>query len=250
MTDRETPDGSGPHRRFDDDHERLVEAIGCLLATDADGPAWRDRRFVDWLAAETREQDRHARRRTDHELAVQGRAMLARLRARQLGVARVLAAPRLRSPSVLGTPGDVVVPAARERAAPVLELGVAAGVGRELWDEPVDSWLELPANVPAGQYLALKISGESMAPLMHTGDTVLVRVGAEIDRDTVVVARHPDDGYVCKRVGRIRDDGIELTSLEPGRPAIVIPRDPALVVGTVLLVWCTHRDRALELPRS
>jgi phage repressor protein C with HTH and peptisase S24 domain len=81
-----------------------------------------------------------------------------------------------------------------------------------------------------------------MAPLMHTGDTVLVRVGSEVRRDTVIVARHPDDGYVCKRVSRILRDTIELSSLERGRSRIVIPRDPSYIVGTVLLVWCHHRQ--------
>jgi phage repressor protein C with HTH and peptisase S24 domain len=228
------------NRQFEYDVDGLVEAIGRLFEADADGPLWRDPRFVDWLAVETREHDRRAQRRTDRELVTQGRATLARLRARQLSVTRVVAAPRLRMPSVCGTPGDVLLPAARERAAPVIELGVAAGIGRELWDESVDNWLEIPPDVPAGQYLALKVSGESMAPLMHTGDTVLVRLGAEVDRDTVVVARHPDDGYVCKRVGRLRGDAIELTSLEPGRPPITIPRDPRFILGTVLMVWCEH----------
>jgi hypothetical protein len=62
-----------------------------------------------------------------------------------------------------------------------------------------------------------------------------------VQRDTVIVARHPDDGYVCKRVSRLRRDAIELSSLEPGRPLITIPRDPRLILGTVLLVWCQHR---------
>ena len=242
MTDAEQPSAAGPDRSLLYGNERVVEAISRLLEADPDGSLWRDTRFVDWVAAEAREQDRRARRRTEEELAAQGRAMLARLRARQLGITRVADAPHLRRPFIAGTPSEVLVPAAREHAAPVLELGVAAGVGRELWDEPVESWIELPGETPAGQYLALKISGESMAPLMHTGDTVLVRVGAEVERDTVIVARHPDDGYVCKRVGRVRSDGIELTSLEPGRPPITIPPDPALILGTVLMVWCMHGD--------
>jgi phage repressor protein C with HTH and peptisase S24 domain len=128
------------------------------------------------------------------------------------------------------------------RRAPVIELGIAAGVGRELWDEPAEAWVELPDDSPSGEYVALRIVGDSMAPLMHTGDTVLVRRGADVRRDTVIVARHPDDGYVCKRVSRILRDTIELSSLERGRSRIVIPRDPSYIVGTVLLVWCHHRQ--------
>jgi SOS-response transcriptional repressor LexA len=240
MNEREQKIEQTPDVHFDYDADGLVESIGRLLETDADGPLWHDPRFISWLAAETRELDRPGQRRTDRELATQGRSMLARLRARQLSVARVLEPPRLRVPAVPGGPGDVLLAAARERAAPIVELGVAAGVGRELWDESVENWLEIPADVPIGQYLALKVAGESMAPLMHTGDTVLVRMGAEVDRDTVVVARHPDDGYVCKRVGRIGGNSIELTSLEAGRPPITIPRDPQFILGTVLMVWCEH----------
>jgi SOS-response transcriptional repressor LexA len=243
MSDRERPADRAPERPFDYGAERLAEAVGRLLEADGDGPLWRDARFVDWLAAEAREQDRPVRRRTDRELAAQGRAMLTRLRARQLGIARTAEAPRLRPPSVPGNPGDALAAASRERAAPVIDFGVAAGVGRELWDEAPDLWVELPLDVADDRYLALRIVGESMAPVMHTGDVVLVRVGSDVKADTVVVARHPDDGYVCKRVSRVRRRGIELASLEPERPLITIPRDPALIVGTVLLVWCTHRER-------
>ena len=240
MSRREQKGEYTPDPQFDYDTDGLIESIGRLLGTDVDGPLWRDSRFIDWLTAETREHDRSGQRRTDREIAAQGRAMLARLRARQLSVARVLAQPRLRVPALRGRPGDVLLAASRQRAAPVVELGVAAGVGRELWDESVESWLEIPSDVPAGQYLALKVAGESMAPLMHTGDTVLVRMGAEVDRDTVVVARHPDDGYVCKRVSRVSGNSIELASLEAGRPPITIPRDPQFILGTVLMVWCEH----------
>jgi SOS-response transcriptional repressor LexA len=242
MSERKRPDNFGPERPVEYGEEQLGETVGRLVEADADGPLWRDARFIDWLAAEAREHDRRVRCRTSHELGVQGRAMLARLRARRLGVARVAEAPRLRSPSLAGTPGDVLATASQESAAPVIELSVAAGVGRELWDEPVESWLEVPPNAPAGQYLALKVAGESMVPLMHTGDTVLVRIGADVECDTVIVARHPDDGYVCKRVGRVCSDAIELASLGPGRPPITIPRDPRLILGTVLMVWCEHGD--------
>jgi hypothetical protein len=40
----------------------------------------------------------------------------------------------------------------------------------------------------------------------------------------------------------VRRTSIELASLAPGLAPIAIPRDPRLVVGTVMLVWCTHRQ--------
>ena len=32
----------------------------------------------------------------------------------------------------------------------------------------------------------------------------------------------------------------------PDYPPVVIPRDPSLVLGTVLLRWCTHGDRSVH----
>jgi phage repressor protein C with HTH and peptisase S24 domain len=159
--------------------------------------------------------------------------MMARAHARRLRVTQGGSAPLVKGDGDGGT---------SRRVVPVVELGIAAGVGRELWDEPADAWVEVPNDAPAGDYVALRVVGDSMAPLMHTGDTVLVRRGADVRRDTVIVARHPDDGYVCKRVSRVRRESIELASLAPGRPPIVIPRDARLVVGTVMLVWCSHRQ--------
>jgi hypothetical protein len=39
---------------------------------------------------------------------------------------------------------------------------------------------------------------------------------------------------------------VELASLNPEYPPIVIQRDPSLVLGTVLLRWCTHGDRSIH----
>ena len=210
----------------------LAEAIGRVLMRDPDHPAWSDARFLEWLAADARDEARHRRRRLARASRSLGDALIARAHARRLRVAQAGNPPLMREPSRA---------ALARRCVPVVELGIAAGVGRELWDEPAEAWVELPNDVPSGEYVALRIVGDSMAPLMHTGDTVLVKRGGDVKRDTVVVARHPDDGYVCKRVSRVRRTSIELASLAPDRPSIAIPRDARLVVGTVMLVWCTHR---------
>src|SRR4051812_196698 len=209
----------------------VVEVIGRALMRDPDHPSWSDARFLEWLAADAREESRHGRRRSSARL--RGEALIARAHARRLRVKQGGAVPLVR--------GNVPEQSSR-RAVPVVELGIAAGVGRELWDEPAEAWVELPNDTPAGEYVALRVVGDSMAPLMHTGDTVLVKRGADTQRDTVIVARHPDDGYVCKRVSRVQRTSIELASLAAGRPPITIPRDARLVVGTVVLVWCTHRQ--------
>jgi SOS-response transcriptional repressor LexA len=211
----------------------VAEALGRALLSDPAHPAWEDPRFLDWLAADAREDARRGWRLSRAQLRAHGESMMARAHARRLRVTQGGSAPLVKGDGDGGT---------SRRVVPVVELGIAAGVGRELWDEPADAWVEVPNDAPAGDYVALRVVGDSMAPLMHTGDTVLVRRGADVRRDTVIVARHPDDGYVCKRVSRVRRESIELASLAPGRPPIVIPRDARLVVGTVMLVWCSHRQ--------
>ena len=215
--------------------EVLGETIGRELVRDPEHLIWDDERFLDWLAVEARARDRVTRRMSDASFVRRGEEVMARAHARLLRV------ERRHSPRVMRTvPAREGTRRPRKGPVAVIELGIAAGVGRELWDERVEAWVELPPELPGGEYLALKIVGDSMRPLMHTGDMVLVRVGTEVQRDTVIVARHPDDGYVCKRVNRLRQDAIELSSLEPGRPLITIPRDSRLILGTVLLVWCQH----------
>jgi SOS-response transcriptional repressor LexA len=231
------------------DELRLAELAGRELLRDSESPVWRHDGFAAWAGDEARTYDERRRfgGQTDEEFLARGRELRARVLARGLGVRRTTNAPAMRAIRQVaerGSPAQVLDWARTERATPVIDLGVAAGVGRELWDEAPDQWVELPPDVPGDRrYVALRIVGESMAPVMHTGDVVLVRVGPDVKVDTVIVARHPDDGYVCKRVSRLRRRGIELASLEPGRPLITIPRDPALIVGTVLLVWCAHRER-------
>ena len=226
------------------DAERLAEEVGHEIAADPGSPLWDDLRFVEWVARDARARDDIERRWPDSNVLAIGQAMLARSRARRLTVRRVNYRPLERAPSAPGRPTEMVERAAAERATPVVNLAVAAGVGRELWDEPVDHWIDLPDDVEPGRFIAVKIAGDSMAPLVHTGDTVLVRIGPAVAGDTVIVARHPDDGYVCKMVRRVRGASIELASLDPSRPNFVIPRDDSLIVGTVVLVWCHHRALA------
>jgi phage repressor protein C with HTH and peptisase S24 domain len=206
---------------------RRLEAIARLLMRHPDAPVWNDVRFVEWLAGEARADDRQRRRESDEIHAQRGDELLARVDARILGVRRWYKPTH-------------VAPAA-ERAVAVVDLGIAAGVGRELWDETPESWIQLPKELPAGDYVALRIVGDSMAPLMHTGDTVLVQRHQRVQANTVIVARHPDDGYVCKRVSRITRDRIELESLSVDGPSMSIPRRADLILGTVLVVWCEHR---------
>ncbi|MDB4875603.1 MAG: Peptidase conserved region [Gemmatimonadetes bacterium] len=66
-------------------------------------------------------------------------------------------------------------------------------------------------------------------------------MGAEPRVGAIVVARHPEDGYVCKWVAIVQVGRIELESLAPNHQKIMIPRERGLVVGTVLMVWSDDR---------
>ncbi|MGH7719456.1 MAG: S24 family peptidase [Gemmatimonadaceae bacterium] len=226
--------------------ELLAQLVGSHLARRPDPAAWRDERFLEWKMRQLAERPEARRDATwsDEELLEFGRRMLARASAKRLAVRQMSGAPDGRLPSVVALPSQAFEYAEQTGSMPYVDLAAAAGAGRDMWDEPVERWVELPPGVPRGRYLALKVDGNSMAPLMHTGDTVLVRIGAKVRRETVIVARHPEDGYVCKVVHRIRGSTVELRSLDPERPIITIPRDDRLIVGTVVAVWCHHNQEA------
>lgn len=223
----------------------LVRVAGERAMERLDPLDPRESRFLEWYAREARltlsvaERQRLERGADRFVQEVRVRRAIQRSRVREIA-AEPESAPAWEE----GTLAQVVAAAARVRYAPALDLSVAAGVGRELWDEPCDRWIPLPTGSPDGKYVALRVTGDSMVPLLHDGDTILVKLGEEIVPDAVVVARVPDGGYVVKRVGGIAGSRVELASLNPDYPAIVIPRDPSLVLGTVLLRWCTHGTAA------
>lgn len=206
----------------------LVRLAAAHLEADPDSATAQDERLLQWQAAE--ERRRNETRDTDGGYRDRLSALARRMEAAASSVyLRVACRP--------GSP-----PSGVQGMIPNIDLGVAAGVGRDLWDEPCDSWIELPEEMSPGRYLGLAVSGDSMEPLMHTGDTILVRIGPEVQSDTVIVARHPENGYVVKRVERLTPTSIHLASLNSGYPPVRIPRDPALIVGTVVMRWCAHGE--------
>jgi hypothetical protein len=225
------------------DGEAIAEVVGHELARqdDAEAGVWSHEPFLEWLAEDVRgaAESRARARDGDDALLRMGRALRVRLLARQSGVALVSSPPRFVVPSRRATPAQVMDEARAVGAVACVDLAAAAGAGRELWDEPVEQWMALPSGAPRMHALALRIDGESMAPLLHTGDTVLVELGPALVRGRVVVARHTnaEDGYVCKRVEKVGRREIVLGSLNPEHPSITIPRDGRLIVGTVRLAW-------------
>ena len=229
MIDRPAPNVAPGHLTPDD--ERHIDGLISIAGPRAELATEPDPRFLEWQAAELRDRGR----RSEHDTDVVMRAR--RLAARALGLRHAVRCID-GVPSTLGpaapTGSDLPI-------APRFDLGIAAGAGRALWDEPCDSWVSIPDELPRGRYVALTVKGDSMLPLLHSGDVVLVKLGPDVVRDTVVVARRPDDGYVVKRVGRVTPAELELVSLNPDFPApIIVDRAEGAVTGTVVLRWCGH----------
>ena len=109
-----------------------------------------------------------------------------------------------------------------------------------LLEEPCEAWVALPPDLPSGRHVALRVVGDSMTPLLHSGDVVLVDLGGAVVAGAVVVARHPEHGYVVKRVGRMRAWGLPLESLNPAYPALVLAPGAGALIGPVVLRWCAH----------
>lgn len=223
--------------------EALAEVLGRQLARQrsSENGVWSDEPFLEWLAADLRATaECRTRSPADSEpLRGSGRALHVRVLARQSGIGIVEAPPRFMVPARRATPAQVMDEALSAGAVACVDLAAAAGAGRALWDEPAEQWVVLPHGLPRMHALALRIDGESMAPLLHTGDTVLVELTSLLVRGRVIVARHanPDDGYVCKRVEKVGRREVVLGSINPAFDSIVIPRDERLVVGAVRMVW-------------
>lgn len=96
---------------------------------------------------------------------------------------------------------------------------VAAGVPiSALCDDECD-YEEIPADMAAaGEYVALRIHGDSMQPRMEEGDVVIVRVQQTVeDGEIAIVLLDESDGTAtatCKKV-RFTPEGILLLSFNP-----------------------------------
>lgn len=107
------------------------------------------------------------------------------------------------------------------RPVDVVELAAAAGGGSEALGEEVagcvwfrQDWLDR-RNLDPTQCVVIRVSGESMEPLLQEGDSILVdRKRRRRIQDRIFVVR-TDDGLVVKRAGRDEDGGWLLLSEHP-----------------------------------
>lgn len=245
--DKNTDEQQRPGPTREREIDVLVQLVGQKCTDDLDPNDPRNAPFFEWYARELRERQTPVEREATEQYAASfAKRMVVRWAQRSTGVVDVPRSVPLHQATESATIGVALELVPREARAPYVDLAVAAGVGRELWDEECTEWAEVPPDVPVGRHLALRVAGDSMAPFIHTGDTVLVRLDNRLQRGTVIVARLPDDGYVVKRVGKLERHHIELLSLNADYPAIRIPRRERTVLGTVVLRWCPHGEAATE----
>lgn len=91
---------------------------------------------------------------------------------------------------------------------------VAAGIPLEAIEEVIDEE-EIPEELArTGDFFGLRISGDSMEPDIHNGDTVIVRRQDNAESNEIVIALVNGNDGVCKRLKKYADS-IALISLNP-----------------------------------
>jgi phage repressor protein C with HTH and peptisase S24 domain len=222
--------------RFDDGSiDVLMSAVGRESESADENLIYQDERFLFWLANDLRAGLDHDQRSRDAREAIEfARRTLNRLKVRLAEKRLPRRQLRERAASIRATLAHAVPAASRERCATILDLAVAAGTGRELWDEPCDRWLELPDDVPSARYVALRVAGDSMAPVLDEREVILIQLDTAPRVDDLVVARLPDQGHVVKRVASMKGSTMELASFNPEYESIFVAREPSPVVGTVI----------------
>jgi len=222
------------------EHDRsdaLVDLVGKRVV-----PASGSRRFWDWYTRACRAgQTAEERRETESGVPAFLDRVTARLAALDAPLVRVAGPAPRRSAGIVGPVSQVLAPALAAGAAPLVEAGVAAGAGRQLWDEVTDAWITVPNELPERRYVAMRVSGDSMTPLLHSDDVVLIDLdNNDTTAGAIIVARNTDDGYVVKQVTANDGFDIVLGSLNPAYAPMRITSSSGVVLGRVVLRWCEH----------
>ena len=218
----------------------LIDVIGYVESLHPTSPAYDDERFVTWLAHEGRRARRAAESPRTREVARLTRRICAAALAERSRLHLADQPPEMVAVRAGWTVSSAIVELAKRRQAAVVDLAIAAGSGRDLWDVECEAAVALPSSLPRGEYVALTVLGDSMEPLLHSGDLVLVRRGAELKPGAIVVMHDSDAGYVVKKVGHVQARTVELLSLNPSYARRHVRRTRSSVLGTVLLRWCQH----------
>lgn len=116
-------------------------------------------------------------------------------------------------------------PEARDNSVPLLGLA-RAGTGGAFDDQAFGDGLdrtELPTATPTT--IAIRVTGESMAPLYREGDRVIVdRARSDVRKGDRVVVQARDGQVMVKEYAGGGSARVHLRSLNPAFEAIVLPR--------------------------
>ena len=89
---------------------------------------------------------------------------------------------------------------------------VAAGIPIEAITD-IEDFEEIPEHwLNSGEYIALRIKGDSMEPRIESGDIVIVRLQSTAESGDTVIALVNGDEATCKKI-KIRPEGIMLSSI-------------------------------------
>jgi hypothetical protein len=225
------------HETAHDPSDALIDLVGKRVV-----PVSGSRRFWDWYARACRAgQTADDRRETEAGVPDFLSRVGARLAALDAPLVRVAGIAPRHPGAIVGPVSQVLAPALAVGAAPLVEAGVAAGAGRQLWDEVTDAWVAVPSELPERRYVAMRVSGDSMTPLLHSDDVVLIDLdNNDTTTGSIIVARNNDDGYVVKQVTATDGFDIVLGSLNPAYAPMRITSSSGVVLGRVVLRWCEH----------
>lgn len=219
--------------------EQVLDELMRLVAKEIDvqsDESLLDERLLSWIAEDLRNGLSSAERERDElQAAAFAKRTLARVAARRVEKTLPRRELRYRAAPLVASVSGSMPEASRERCATILDLAVAAGSGRELWDESCDHWLELPEDIaPSERQLALRVSGDSMSPVLESRDVILIKLDAAPAIDDIVVARLGDEGYVVKRFAGASNEWVELSSFNPSYEPLRVRRQHAVFLGTVI----------------
>src|SRR3954471_19132203 len=187
--------------------DELMRVVAAEIEVSEKNAPALDERMLDWLGEDLRAGMSGSERVRDEigaaAFARRVSASIAVRRAERILPPREL---RHRAAPIVATVSKAIVESSRQGCATMLDLAVAAGSGRELWEESCERWLELPEDIePSARFLALRVSGDSMSPVLESRDVILIKLDGSPAIDDLVVARIPDQGYVVKRVASSRN---------------------------------------------
>ena len=95
-----------------------------------------------------------------------------------------------------------------------------------------------PELAASGSFIALRIKGDSMTPVVCDGDTIIIRIQADADSGDIVVAMIGGDEDTCKRIKK-EPDGVWLVPNNPAYEPMYFPNGdiealPLTILGKVV----------------